>query len=608
MVNDTEDQSHSSEELAEDQYGAVSGENQPEIVVSKRHKSIKKKRWLIALVVVLLLAGAASAVWWFWLRPAPGAGIVATNTDTTSKKQELPLSPEMQRFLHPTTGETWLAAPKALPKQGLYSNPDGGKVPGSIYDATYAEINYYEVGRRGDNTIILSRVDEMYGTYNLFERSPDGRVALIAHPLHDEPEGFALPKTSDYHKDVVFDTTTRYDSLSLPATITLDDGTVLHRPEFFSIGRFIDVTGQGELSQGETHRKVQDLGASKIYRTESSFADTHLTNIGYSLETPAHTAYDLDYIPLPLTNDKLEWLGAPKTDNAAIEYIKPIARGCGVGGRLTRSDTLKAEDLQLFKTSPDGQKVYSIKDANHPLWTKAYEEFKAFIKYEPENKYATLTKAQFIAEHAVMVYQDAHGEYLVYARTELAPSGGCAKPVVYLYPTSTTHVNVKVGADVKISAPFYNPQTGWDAVARPDGRLTVDGATYDSLFWEGPGVGQYPAIVSGTVVPRALAVATIRSQLAEQGFNQKETDDFVAYWQDKLPNKPYIRLSWLTTEQMNRLAPLHISPKPDTIIRTFLDFSGYDYPVSLPKQTFVTPERRGFTVTEWGGLSPYKLY
>lgn len=105
-----------------------------------------------------------------------------------------------------------------------------------------------------------------------------------------------------------------------------------------------------------------------------------------------------------------------------------------------------------------------------------------------------------------------------------------------------------------------------------------------------------------------MALAAIRGQLASQGFNTQEIADFVDYWHDKLPAKPYIRLSWLTTEQMNNLAPLQISPRPDTLIRTFLDFSGLDAPIDLAPQTFSAPERRGFTVTEWGGLSPYRLY
>jgi len=580
--------------------------------VSPRREGRKNKKKTIGIIVlVVVLLGGLAAAWWFFWRPQTAEDTVGQGSTSTIDNHAA-LSPEMQRFLHPTTGETWLATPKKLSKQGLYSNPDGGTetmvddVTGEEFEYEYPEIDYYEVGARDGRTIILSHVNEMHGTYELFERTVDGVVSVIAHPTHDVGSDFEYPEASRYQKDVTVDKVTRYDSLSLPTSITLDDGTRLLRPDWVPIGRLVGGAGQSVV--GESRREVQKIGANVIYRTETSFADTKLSNIGYSIQTPAHTVYDLIYEPLPLKNSELGWLDAPKVADKEQEYIKPIARGCGIGDRVTRSDTFTMDQLELFKTSPDGKKVYLLKDTDNLLWTQTYDEFKAYIESDPENKYKSITKQQFIAQNAILVYQDAHKEFLVYVKNDLAPMGGCGKPVVYLYPATTTRVNVKVGADVKVSEPLYNPLTGWNAVARPDGRLTVDGLPYDSLFWEGPGIGQYPAITSGTIVPRAKAVATIRTHLAQQGFNQKEINDFVEYWHDKLPEKPYIRLTWLTTEQMDRLAPLSISPKPDTVIRTFLDFSGYDYPIKLPGQTFTAPERRGFTVTEWGGLSPYKLY
>ncbi len=586
------------------------------LAVTKPPKNHKKILIIIiSIVAVIILAGVG---WLLWskskIKPANNASVAPQTEEVAEekKKDEATLSAEMERFLNPTTGEKWLATPKKLAKQGFYSDPDSGtaeytdQTTGQTFESAYPEIDYYEIGSRGDKTIILAYSEDRgfggIGSNELFEKSADGKVALIAQPTHDAPGGAQDPDASYYNTNITIDKTTRYDSLSLPSNITLSDGTKLDRPEWFSFGILI---GAGSSSPGEARKKIQELGGNTIYRTETSFDDTKLTNIIYTIETPAHTTYSLPYQPLPQNSNDLTWLGAQKTkDND--EYISPIARGCGAGSGTTRSDALKDSDLKLYKTSPDGQKVYVIKDDNNSLWVKAYEEFKDF--YQDDKNKSKISKAEFVAGNAVLVYQDIHGEYLVYIRSEFAAQGGCAKPVVYLYPTKTSQVNVKIGADVKVSDPFYNPITGWNALARPDGQLTVNGQPFDSLFWEGPGIGQYPGIVSGTIVKRSDTIPTIRQQLAQQGFNQKETNDFVEYWQDKLPNKPYIRLTWLTTEQMNQLAPLKISPKPDTIIRTFLDFAGYDQPISLPKQTFTTPERRGFTVTEWGGLSPYKLY
>jgi hypothetical protein len=182
-------------------------------------------------------------------------------------------------------------------------------------------------------------------------------------------------------------------------------------------------------------------------------------------------------------------------------------------------------------------------------------------------------------------------------------NGGCAKPVVYLYPTASTVVNVRVGANVTVSDPQY-PAGGWrNVLAQPSGKLTYEGKNYESLFWEGTGYGEYPGISSGTVVKKADVVATMKRQLAEQGLNAKETSDFVAFWQDKIPSKPYVRLTWLNTAQMNTLAPLYINPKPDTVLRVFLDMEGFDTKIELPAQKLTSTFRHGFTVVEWGGLT-----
>jgi hypothetical protein len=215
---------------------------------------------------------------------------------------------------------------------------------------------------------------------------------------------------------------------------------------------------------------------------------------------------------------------------------------------------------------------------------------------------SNLTASQYQDKHGAFVAKNALGELEVYERNDLTTGGGCGKPVVYLYPQQTTNVNVTVGADVVKSAPIYTA-AGWrNVLAQPNGMLTYQGKRYDSLYWEGFGNGAYPAITAGTVVPRSQAVATIRQQLAAQGLNQKETDDFLEYWEPKLPTQPYIRLTWFDTEQMNQLAPLHISPTPNTVIRVFLDFQGLDQPVTLPAQTLSSLPRTGFTVVEWGGL------
>ena len=95
---------------------------------------------------------------------------------------------------------------------------------------------------------------------------------------------------------------------------------------------------------------------------------------------------------------------------------------------------------------------------------------------------------------------------------------------------------------------------------------------------------------------------SIEAQLKALGLNAKERSDFLNFWLPYMPSTPYVRLTWLGNQQLDKIAPMKISPRPDTVIRVFLDFAGLDSPISLQPQHFSPPARNGFTVVEWGGL------
>ena len=171
---------------------------------------------------------------------------------------------------------------------------------------------------------------------------------------------------------------------------------------------------------------------------------------------------------------------------------------------------------------------------------------------------------------------------------------------MYLYPTTQTPFKVAVGADITKSEPTYD--NGWSGVANPNGELSVKGQTFPYLFWEGRGLGVYPKVNFGRLVSTQNAKAEISSDLKKMSLSDKEIADFNNFWLPKMPSSKYIRLSWLTNSDLDKLAPLSISPKPDSVIRVFLDFAGYNEPISLNSQTLPKFTRTGFTAVEWGGL------
>ena len=55
------------------------------------------------------------------------------------------------------------------------------------------------------------------------------------------------------------------------------------------------------------------------------------------------------------------------------------------------------------------------------------------------------------------------------------------------------------------------------------------------------------------------------------------------------------------TDAYTEAARLEIDPAPDTLIRVFMTWQPAGESVEMEPQELTAPERRGFTVVEWGG-------
>jgi len=91
-------------------------------------------------------------------------------------------------------------------------------------------------------------------------------------------------------------------------------------------------------------------------------------------------------------------------------------------------------------------------------------------------------------------------------------------------------------------------------------------------------------------------------KLAKLGLNAKETADFIEFWEPKMQGSPYYLIGFYGNAVMNQLAPFSISPKPEALIRILMDFQPLAKPIKVQGYEIRTPERKGFTVVEWGGV------
>lgn len=180
------------------------------------------------------------------------------------------------------------------------------------------------------------------------------------------------------------------------------------------------------------------------------------------------------------------------------------------------------------------------------------------------------------------------------------------KPVIYLYPTTPTVVNVAVQTtgSVVVSNPLY-PQDGWkDILANPDGTFQYRNKQYSELFYE-TSVTNFQKPTNGITIPITHLSDRLNTLLNQLGLVGHEKEEFLSYWVPRLQalHSPYIYFSLLDPSSKAAIDSVDISPKPDTMI----DFIAYFKPLTTPDNGAVLqlppmPQRKGFVAVEWGGV------
>jgi hypothetical protein len=180
--------------------------------------------------------------------------------------------------------------------------------------------------------------------------------------------------------------------------------------------------------------------------------------------------------------------------------------------------------------------------------------------------------------------------------------GEKAKPVIYLYPTTPTLVNVKVFPTRGVSKSDPPYRQGWTVLAGPDGKLTdpVEEIGWPYLFWESPADRTYTGN-EGFIVKTSELGKFFDEKLKILGLNAQEIRDMKEYWLPVLSKAPWYRIYFYDQAVIDREAPLVIEPRPDSIIRVYFDPKPLNAPVQVKEQALVPVARKGFSVVEWGG-------
>lgn len=277
---------------------------------------------------------------------------------------------------------------------------------------------------------------------------------------------------------------------------------------------------------------------------------------------------------------------------------------------LTQSEvefTYLESDLMPIGSVWSGESLLFFSDRDHPFLHALYDfGYRSqlvdtdCLTGQGAGCSEVLTFAEYVNTIPVFFWRDPFDRLVLFVGySTMVPSTCAAKPVIYLYPTVTTPISVLLNWNKKtlISIPEYG--NGWYVVAHPDGKLDIDWAQYPYLFWED--TIRYPEPTTWFVIPRSDVDGFLSEKLSFLWMNTWEISDFKEYWIPHMQDAPYYRISFLSTEDMDRSAPISISPQPDSTLRIFMDFSEHGSPLDIPEQSLVPFTRTGFSVIEWGG-------
>lgn len=395
------------------------------------------------------------------------------------------------------------------------------------------------------------------------------------------------------------DTSTNFVEFDAPASLKVWDKNVAVLQDQFS-------TLLTEEAKGSEIIKLDDTSFSSYQLLNGCILGVTGDMVGVRYSLVPTEFYDasagvLGTKQLTFTDSK----GAQTTKDFTINQ-----GGCGFAASCILVETANpGEEAKL-------QKIGSIGDNEALMFTSldesstetglegaiigAYQQYKMQMEYSDPT--ATISLDDFIAPGNIFFVKMGTGKFAVVRDSKYQPAAECGKPVIYLYPQKDTQVSVKVGIDsFTKTIPAYG--NGWNVLAHVGGLLTnlADNQNYPYLFWEGNSLKNLSAPMGWTLkkneVTTVLPVA-----LQKMGLSASETKDFMEFWAPRLAqvSNDYIEFSFVGNTMMDQVAPLTITPKPDSVLRIFMSYRGVNQ-AGLSMQNYTAPARKGFTVVEWGG-------
>ncbi|MEI6378187.1 MAG: hypothetical protein WCO55_00870 [Candidatus Falkowbacteria bacterium] len=427
-----------------------------------------------------------------------------------------------------------------------------------------------------------------YTAESLYVIKQDNKlVALVPYStisLYNNPSDVAAMKwlkMLELRKDIYI------TNLQTPAIVRVPASTVRLR-RITDSNEWITSFKANKLFEFVPGQAIYDANGCLLARKADGTVSEYKYNLPFASSTPPENDANPQVLQIKF---------ADGSDNKQEYSYLNSQQGCNFR-QCYNYPEVNASDLQEAGLFANGDKVYELKNPDQSKMMDAIYTGSWAAQRDDGQKVA---RAQFNRDHAVVFWQDPLGRFLAFTNIKYQSAAECGKPVIYLYPQKSSQVSVQVSptGGFKYTEPSYGD--GWQVQADPNGRLTTaEGQHYPYLFWEGYAYN-YTQPNVGFVVKQAGVHSFLIKALAKLGLNSQETADFIEFWEPKMKGYPYYFVSFLPQAQFDQMAPLSVVPKPDTVIRIFMDYSGLDAPAMVRPPVLTTPVRSGFTVVEWGG-------
>ena len=191
-------------------------------------------------------------------------------------------------------------------------------------------------------------------------------------------------------------------------------------------------------------------------------------------------------------------------------------------------------------------------------------------------------------------------------RYRLPDGTNVMKPNIYVYSQEKRDVSVVFEEPELLTVTIPEYGDGWQVTADAAGLLTdASGESYEFLFYESVSEPFFFETEEGWRIPADARQERFEEILAGLGFQEREKNDFIEFWTEKLePDTDYLMYPQ-GTERVDLAMPVTVTEEPECMERiwfVFVEDRGQGAEEPLGYELTRGGEDCAYYVLEWGGL------